>query len=98
MDVTKLDWAMFEILIARLLSASGYKILETCRPGKRGPDMVVKNPDGLNEFVEVAHLKNSAHLLNKLMADVARYSEFDKADNLLLVTSNEISKLALEKL
>lgn len=98
MDVTKLDWAMFEILIARLLSVSGYKILETCRPGRRGPDMVVRNPNGLNEFVEVTHLKTNTHLLNKLMADVERYSEFDQADNLLLVTSNEISKLTLERL
>jgi hypothetical protein len=98
MDFTKLDWSMFEVLIARLLSVSGYKIFEKCKPGARGPDMIVGNPDGSSEFVDLIHLKNSSHLLKKLLADVERYSEFDKAYNLLLVTSNEISKVAFEKL
>ena len=101
MDLKKINWEAFETLVARLLSASGNVIIEQSRPGMSGPDLVLRSPAGNNILVEVKHftrhdtLPNS--LVRKIIHDLERYSELDNVDHLLLVTSSELSKAALEE-
>lgn len=102
MDIKKLNWEAFETLVARLLSASGNVILEQSKPGMSGPDLVLRSPAGLHTLVEVKHyVKQSVlptALIRKIKSDLERYSELENADHLLLVTSNELSKSALEEI
>ncbi|MDY0164223.1 restriction endonuclease [Desulfobotulus sp.] len=102
MDVKKLNWEAFETLVARLLSASGNVILEQSRYGVSGPDLVLRSPSGNNILVEVKHFKRQvtlpAAIVRKITHDLERYSKLENVDHLLLVTSNELSKGALEEI
>jgi len=102
MDVKKLNWEAFETLVARLLSASGNVILEQSRRGVSGPDLVLRSPAGNNILVEVKHFNKQVTLptalVRKITHDLERYSKLENVDHLLLVTSNELSKAALEEI
>lgn len=102
MDVMKLNWEAFETLVARLLSASGYVILEQSKPGMSGPDLVLRSPAGLTILVEVKHYVRRrllpTALIRKIKTDLERYSELENCDQLILVTSNDLSKSALEEI
>lgn len=102
MDVKKLNWEAFETLVTRLLLASGNVILEQSRPGMSGPDLVLRSPAGNNILVEVKHFTKQVTLptalVRKITHDLERYSKLENVDHLLLVTSNELSKAALEEI
>lgn len=102
MDVKKLNWEAFETLVARLLSASGNVILEQNKYGMSGPDLVLRSPAGNNVLVEVKHFTRQVMLptalIRKITHDLERYSKLENVDHLLLVTSNELSKSALDEI
>jgi hypothetical protein len=102
MDVKKLNWEAFETLVARLLSASGNVILERSKLGVSGPDLVLRSPAGNIILVEVKHFTRQdtlpTALVRKITHDLERYSKLENVDHLLLVTSNELSKAALDEI
>lgn len=102
MDFKALNYEQFEVLVAKLLQAEGYQIKKTNRFGISGPDIIVENPSGITELVEVKHYKQRevlpASLLRKIFFDMERYSQLDSADGFIIVTSNSISQLGLYEL
>lgn len=99
-DLEKLDYSEFEILVGLLLR-EGYEVLSgPRRPGTAGPDYVAVSPD-LSEVVEVKHFRRQGsdigkHKLRQFAGDIERYRLQNPAAKGLLVFSNDISLNALE--
>lgn len=73
-DLQKLDYSEFEILVGLLLKREGFEILSgPGRPGTVGPDYVTVSPDLSPVVVEVKHFTRSGvgkHLLLQFADDI----------------------------
>lgn len=101
-NLEKLDYSEFEILIGLLLKREGYEILSgPGRPGTSGPDYVAISPELSPVVVEVKHFTRgsiSKHLLLQFAGDIQRYRQQQPDANGLLVFSGVLSPATLETL
>ena len=101
-DLQKLDYKEFEILVGILLKREGYEILRgPGRAGTRGPDYETVSPDGHTVVVEVKHFNFSRgtigkSLLMQFAGDIERYRQQKPNVKGLLVVSSPLSASAVE--
>lgn len=95
-DLEKLDYSEFEILVGLLLVREGYKLLSgPGRPGTAGPDYVAVSPDLSELVVEVKHFRHQGrnigrYILRQFAGDIERYRLQHPAAKGLLIFSNDI--------
>lgn len=101
-DLQKLDYSEFEILVGLLLKREGYEILRgPGRPGTRGADYETVSPDGNPVVVEVKHFNFaraavSKSLVMQFAGDIERYRQQKPNVKGLLVVSSPLSASAIE--
>jgi hypothetical protein len=90
-DLQKLDYTEFEILVGLLLIREGYEIISgPSRPGNRGPDYETVSPEKKSVLVEVKHFKRAPigrHQLFQFAGDIDRYRQQKPNARGLLVVS-----------
>lgn len=99
-DLQRLDYSEFEILVGLLLKREGHEILSgPGRPGIAGPDYQTVSPEGMHVVVEVKHFIRSGvgkSLVMQFAGDIHRYRQQKPNAKGLLVFSGSLSPAVIE--
>ncbi len=100
-DLSKLSWEEFELLVEILMLSSGYQIEQRAKRGVRGPDFEVTTPNGQHLLVEAkrfSHPPAGNQLFRAFGADVQRLRQQSPETQGLVVISADLPSATRQKL
>ena len=98
-DISRLGYQEFELVVTALLTRLGYQVVAYAGPGQRGPDFELVAPSGEKVIVEVRHFRAPipSAVIGRVAEDVERYRLQSPGTRGLIIVSGTLSAEAARR-